>query len=130
MAPDNSRAIEDDITRRTVARSAYRAKIASLLAETSDERLADVWQRVYHFPAELPDRREIIEDLADLAEALKPSLDGMKVDRLCRLIENYAACEFINLTYEHLAHRNGEPVRGRSPFRAEAGCRDEQPVLV
>jgi hypothetical protein len=134
MATDNSRAIEDDITRRTVARNAYRAKIESLLDESSDERLADVWQWVYHFPIELPDRREIIEDLADLAEALKPSLDGMQADRLCRLIENYAACEFITLTYQFpippLPHRSGEQGRGRGPIRAEAECRDEQPVLV
>ena len=77
------------------ARKAYRAKIESLLDESRDERLADVWQRVCPFPIdpayELPDRRGIIEDLADFAEAIQPSLDGMKADRLCRLIEKYAA---------------------------------------
>jgi hypothetical protein len=56
-----------------------------------------VWQRVCPFPTdpanELPDRRGIIEDLADFAKALQPSLDGMKADRLCRLIEKYDACE-------------------------------------
>ncbi len=88
----NARAIEHDITRRTAARKAYRAKTESLLDESSDGRLADVWQRVYRFPTdpahELPDRRGIIEDLADFAEALRPSLDGMMADRLCRLIES------------------------------------------
>jgi hypothetical protein len=80
-----------------VAEPTYRAKIESLLDESRDERLADVWQRLYPFPIdpayELPDRRGIIEDLADFAEALQPSLNGMKADRLCRLIEKYAACE-------------------------------------
>ena len=83
--------------RRTAARKAYRAKIESLLDESRDERLAEVWQRVCPFPidpaCELPDRRGIIEDLADFAVVLQPSLDGMKADRLCRLIEKYAACE-------------------------------------
>ena len=113
---DNVRAIEDDIPRRTAARNAYRAKIMSLLDESSHERLADVWQRVYHFPIELPDCRGIIEDLADFAEVLQPSLDGMMADRLCRLIEKYAACEFSNLPYQFpippLPHRSGELVRG------------------
>jgi hypothetical protein len=91
-----ARAIKDDTTRRTAARKAYRAKIESMLDESSDEPLADVWQRSYPFPidpaAELPDRRGIIEDLADFAEVLQPSMDGMKANRLLRLIEKYAAC--------------------------------------
>jgi hypothetical protein len=29
--------------------------------------------------------------LADFAETLQPSLDGVKADQLCRLIEKYAA---------------------------------------
>lgn len=87
--PTDTRAIEDGITRRNVARIAYRAKIKSLLDESSDERLADIWQRAYSFSVELPDRREIIEDLADLAEALRPSPDAMEAGRLCRLIETY-----------------------------------------
>jgi len=32
------------------------------------------------------------EDLIDFAEALQPSLDGTKAEKLCRLIEKYAAC--------------------------------------
>ena len=87
----NARAIKDGAAGRTAARKAYRAKIESLLDESSDERLANMWQRVYRFPVEVPDRRAIIEDLADLAEALQPSLDGMKAERLCWLIERYAA---------------------------------------
>jgi hypothetical protein len=77
--------------------------------------MADVWQRVYRFPIELPNRRGIIEDLADFAEVLQPSLDGMMTDRLFRLIEKYAACEFSNLPYQFpipsLPHRSGELVR-------------------
>ena len=87
--------IKDDTTRGTAARKAYRAKIESLLDASRDERLADVWQGVYPFPidptCELPDRRGIIEDLADFAEPLQPSLDGMKADGLCRLIEKYTS---------------------------------------
>jgi hypothetical protein len=94
--PGNARAIEDDTIRRALARKAYRAQIKSLLDESSDTPLAEAWQRVYPFPVdpacELPDRRGIIEDLADFAEVLQPSLDGMKANRLCRLIEKYAAC--------------------------------------
>ncbi len=97
MRASNARTVKDDTTRRTAARKAYRAKIESLLDESRDERLADLWQWLYPFPidpaSELPDRRGIIEDLADFAEALQPSLDGMKADRLCWLIEKYAAWE-------------------------------------
>jgi hypothetical protein len=97
VSPANSTAIKGAAARRTAARKAYRAKIEALLGESRDERLAGVWQRVCPFrldPAyELPDRRGIIEDLADFAEVLRPSLDGMKAHRLCRLVEKYAACE-------------------------------------
>ena len=76
-------------------RKAYRGKIESLFDESRGERLADVWQRVYPLPidpaCELPDRRGIIEDLADFAEVLQPSVDGLTAHRLCRLIEKYAA---------------------------------------
>ena len=91
----NTRAIKNGAARRTAARKAYRAKIESLLDESRDERLADMWQQVCPFaidPAyELSDRRGIIEDLTDFAEAIRPSLNGMKADQLCRLIEKYAA---------------------------------------
>jgi hypothetical protein len=90
-----ARAIKNDATRSTVARNAYRDQTVSLLDELSDERLADVWEWVCPFPIDLaydlPDRRGLIEDLADFAEALQPSLDGMEADQLCRLIEKYAA---------------------------------------
>ena len=90
----NRGAVRDDTGRRTAARKAYRARIESLLDESSDEPLADVWQRMCPFPIdpayELPDRRGIIEDLADFAEVLRPSLDGMKANRLCRLIERFS----------------------------------------
>lgn len=91
----NTTAIGNGTAGRTAARKAYRAKIESLLAESRDERLADMWQQVCPFavdPAyELPDRRGIIKDLTDFAEAIQPSLDGMKANQLCRLIEKYAA---------------------------------------
>lgn len=87
----------EDTMARTAARTAYRAKIELLLDESKDERLADVWQRVCPFPVdpacELPDRRGIIEDLADFGEVLQPNLRGMEGNRLCRLIEKYAACD-------------------------------------
>jgi hypothetical protein len=90
----NARAIREE-TRRIAARKAYRAKIESLLDESRDEQLANVWQRVYPIPidpaGELPDRRGIVADLADFAEVLQPSLDGVEIDQLCRLIEKYAA---------------------------------------
>ena len=93
----NAMVIKDDTARRTAARKAYRAKIESLLDESSDEQLADVWQRVCPFPIDpaydLPDRREIVLDLADLAVVLRPSLDGMQANQLCRLIEKHAAYE-------------------------------------
>jgi hypothetical protein len=93
----NATAIKDDTARRTVARKAYRARIESWLNESSDERLADVWQRVYPLPidpaCELPDRRGIIEDLAVFAGVLQPSLNGVSAHRLCRLVEKYAAYE-------------------------------------
>jgi hypothetical protein len=82
-----------DATRRIAARKAYRARIESLLDESRDERLADVWQRVYPFPVEpagaLPDRRGMIEDLVDFVETLQPSLGNVTADQLCRLIEKY-----------------------------------------
>ena len=86
-----------DNDQKTVAKKGYRAKIESLLDKSSAAQLADVWQRVYPLPIdpahELPDRRGMIEDLADFAEVLRPSLTGMQAHRLCRLIEKYAACK-------------------------------------
>jgi hypothetical protein len=88
--------IKDDPTRRAAARQAYRAKIESLLNESHDEPLAAVWRRVCPLPIgpefRMPNRRGMIRDLADFAEVLQPSLHGMKADRLCRLVEKYAAC--------------------------------------
>ncbi len=81
---------------------AYRAKIEFLLDESSDERLAYVWQRVFPLPIdpanELPQRRGIIEDLADFAEVLKLNLDGMEAHRLCWLVEKYASYDLYNLS--------------------------------
>ena len=81
MRTSNTRTVKDDTTRRTAARKAYRAKIESLLDESRDERLADVWQRLYPLPidpaSELPECRGIIEDLADFAEALDDASRGI-----------------------------------------------------
>jgi hypothetical protein len=83
---------------------------------------------------ELPDRQAIIEDLADFAEALQPSLDDMKADRWCRLIEKYAAWESrqsdLSLSHTASLHRSGELVRGRGPVRVEASYRDDQVALM
>ncbi len=97
------------------SRKAYRARIESLLGKSKDERLADVWRRACPFPIdseyELPDRRGIIEDLADFAEALQPNLDAMQANRLCRLIEKYAACGSpqSDLSVSLPARRTGTP---------------------
>jgi hypothetical protein len=134
----NASVIKDGATRRIAARNAYRAKIESLLDTSRDTQLAVVWQQVYPLPIdpanELPDRRGIVEDLADFAEVLQPRLDGMKADRLCWLIEKYAACEprHSDLPVSHTTspHRSGELVRGRGPLRVEAGYQDQQLVFV
>ena len=55
MRASNARTVKDDTTRRTTARKAYRAKIESLLDESRDERLADVWQRLYPLPIDPAD---------------------------------------------------------------------------
>src|SRR5580704_12156084 len=98
---------------RTLAMRAYRTKIESLLAESGDEPLADVWQRVCPLPVDLawevPDRRGIIEDLADFVEVLRPNLKGMKAHRLCCLIEKYAASEHRQTTTD--------PARGTNNVR-------------
>jgi hypothetical protein len=89
-------AISGGVVRRDAARKAFRAKIQSLLRKSEDGPLACVWQLVYPCAIdplrELPDRRGIIEDLADFAEVLRPNLNGMHADRLCRLIARYASC--------------------------------------
>jgi hypothetical protein len=95
------------------SRQAYRAKIEALLDKSRHERLADVWQRACPFPIgseyELPDRRGIIADLTDFAEVLQPNLEGMQANRLCRLIEKYAACgsRQSELSVSLLARRTG-----------------------
>jgi len=95
VSVSNARGVHDDSARRAAARKAYRAKIESLLGESADSRLADMWQRVCPFRIErahdLPDRRAMIVDLADFAEVLQPNLEGMKPHRLCSLVERYAS---------------------------------------
>jgi hypothetical protein len=126
----NARAIKDDTPRGSAARKAYRAKIKSLLGKSEMERLADVWQRIFPFPIdpanELPGRRGIIEDLADFAEALQPSLDGMKSQRLCGLIAKYAAWESrqaelpVSPLVRRTAMSNHRPAR--RPGYSATGC--------
>ena len=93
----NPTIIKIETTKRTTARKAYRARIEFLLDESKDEQLADIWQRVYPLPidpvCELPDRRGIIEDLADFVEVLQPSPGCMKAHRLFWLLEKYATYE-------------------------------------
>jgi hypothetical protein len=137
----NGRAILDDATRSTAstsARKAHRAKIESLLDRSTDARLAEAWQRVYPFPIdpayELPGRRGIIEDLADFAEVLHLSLHGMKAERLCRLVENYAAYKSrqsdLPVSQAVSPRKSRKPVRGRRPLRTKAAHRDDQVVSV
>ena len=77
---------------RIGARANYRARIEALLDEANGEVLADVWQKVCPLRVDkLPQRHEVIEDLADFAKVLQPRLAGMQADELCRLIEKYAA---------------------------------------
>jgi hypothetical protein len=87
----------NDTRHRNAARKAYRARIESLLDQSGSKPLADVWHRVCPLPIgfgyEPPDRRGMIKDLADFAEALRPDLGGMKAHGLCKLVEKYAAWE-------------------------------------
>ena len=116
-------------------RKAYRAKIKSLFDKSRGERLADVWQRVYPLPidptCELPDRRGIIEDLADFADVLQPSLNGLSAHRLCRLIEKYATCgsRQSDLTVSHTAspHGGGELLLGIEPHQ-RSSLQSERPI--
>ena len=82
-------------TSRTIGpRNAFRAKIEALLAELACEQLLRVWQQVCPFAIVsefgLPDRRGIIQDLADFAEVLQPSLEDMTANQLSRRVERYA----------------------------------------
>jgi len=77
------------------ARMAYRARIESLLDESRDEQLVQLWQRVGvchdNWSHEMLDRRGMIVDLADFAMVLQLNLHGMTADRLVQRIEKYAA---------------------------------------
>ena len=96
-APVNARPGKINTCNRTAARKAYRARIESLLDQSSSKPLAEVWHRVCPLPIgfgyEPPDRRGMIKDLADFAEALRPDLGGMQARGLCQLVERYAAWE-------------------------------------
>jgi hypothetical protein len=74
-----------------------RARIEAMLAELADERLLGAWMRVCPIAPEsaphAPDRRGIIRDLADLAEALQPKLAEMTAEELCRQIERYGCAD-------------------------------------
>lgn len=134
----NAKANNGGTVRRAAARKAYRAKIESLLDKSRDEQLADVWRRVYPLPIDaaynLPDRQGIIEDLADFAAVLQPNLDRMKADRLCQLIEKYAACEScqsgLPASHSGYPHRTSERGRRRGPLRVAAGYRHHQAVFA
>ncbi len=122
----NARAIKAVTARKAAARKAYRAKIESLLGKSEDGPLAGVWQQVCPFSfdgaCELPNRRAIIKDLADFAEVLQPSLDGMQVQRLCRLIEKYAASKPrpSDLSVSRPARQTGTPnYRGQEESRGK-----------
>jgi hypothetical protein len=81
-------------TARTAAERSRRATIEILLDKANHQVLADLWQEVCPYLVdELPERQGLIEDLADFAEVLRPSLGDIQTDELCRLIQRYAgAC--------------------------------------
>jgi hypothetical protein len=82
----------DPGTTRTPAEEAYRVKIEALLAKADDAVLADLWRQVFPYPVDQsPDRLGVIQDLADFAEVLQPRMDGLQANKLCWLIEAYAA---------------------------------------
>ena len=81
--------------KRTGPGNTYRAQIEALLGEADGERVAEAWQRVCPFAiaseCELPDRQGIIQDLADFAEVLRPNLEDMTANWLCRRVETYGS---------------------------------------
>jgi hypothetical protein len=67
-------------------------QIETLLDEVDDLVLEKLWRQIRPLYEEyLPDRQQIIEDLADFAEVLQPRLNGMRASQLCRLIEASAS---------------------------------------
>jgi hypothetical protein len=109
-----------DAGKRTAA--GYRAKIEALFDELAAERLADLWQKLYPLPidpdCELPDRRGIIQDLADFALVLQPG----------------GACEMVGQAHKRLrvfSYRSSRDVRcdhrhGFVPHSARAGSHYEK----
>jgi hypothetical protein len=88
---DTPRRIAPPLAKR-ITTGDYRAKAEALLDKSDGVLLARVWQMVFPCATDaLPDRRGMIEDLADFAEVLRPSLHGMQANKLCRLIAAYAA---------------------------------------
>jgi hypothetical protein len=78
--------------KRPTTSGVYRAKVEVLLGRADAALLSSVWQEVFPCVADkLPDRRGMIEDLADFAEVLRPQLAGMRPNQLCRLIQANAA---------------------------------------
>jgi hypothetical protein len=67
-----------------------RSKIEVLLGGVTTPQLADLWRQLYPLPVEsdreLPDRRALIDDLADFGQTLQPNTDGLTADQLCRLV--------------------------------------------
>ena len=84
--------IETGIRTRTAIRTASITRIETLLDEVDDLVLEKLWRQIRPLYEEyLPDRQQIIEDLADFAEVLQPRLNGMRASQLCRLIEASAS---------------------------------------
>jgi hypothetical protein len=127
---NNVRASNAKTGRRTAAR--HRAKNEALFDELATERLADLWQGLYPFPidpdCELPDRQEIIEDLADFGLVLQPNSDGLTAEQLCWLIDKCGrACKATVQAHEPLRASPcpsfcNAPGQYRHRFVVLAGC--------
>jgi hypothetical protein len=67
-------------------------RIEALLDRVDGDILAELWRAVYPLPlSQVPGRRGLIADLADLAEVLSPSLKDVGPRQLCQRLSAYAA---------------------------------------
>jgi hypothetical protein len=78
---------------RSGSAKVYRAQLEAKLAELADRQLVEAWLLVCPFAVpracDMPDRLGMIQDLADIAEALQPSLQEATADQLCWLVKQY-----------------------------------------
>jgi hypothetical protein len=89
------------------AAACRRAKVGLLFAELATDRLAGLWRRLFPLSVdsgrELPDRQEMIEDLADFGQVLQPNQDGLTADQLCWMLDKFGrACVVMKQLHERL----------------------------